>query len=71
MGVVRVVGDRKITSKVFGNALELYYKKGMHDKVPVGEFLNGIFKLNDPELKRLDMYSDGCRYFKEKYVKED
>ena len=61
--------DRKaFTNKQFGNALELYYHKGFNDKMGVGEFLNHVFKLNDPKLKRMDLYSDGCMYFKSQYV---
>ena len=58
-----------ITNKQFGRALELYYR-GWHEKGDVGEFLCYVFKIDDPHLKRLDMYPDACRYFKEKYVEE-
>lgn len=69
MGVIRMSG-KSFTNKQFGNALELYYRKGLHGKVNVGEFLNYVFKLNDSQLKRMDTYSDGCMYFKRMYVKD-
>ena len=61
---------QKFTNKQFGNALELYYHKGYQDKVNLGEFLCFVFKINDPELKRMDMYPYACRHFKENYVRD-
>jgi hypothetical protein len=60
---------QKFTNEQFGRALELYYR-GYHTKGNVGEFLCYVFKINDPKLKREDMYADACRYFKETYVKD-
>ena len=62
------MSDRVFTNKEFGKALELYYRKGYSKTQPVGSFLNFVFKLNDKKLERLDVYSDGCMYFKSKYV---
>jgi hypothetical protein len=58
---------QKFTNKQFGRALELYYR-GSHEKCTLGEFLCHVFKINDAELKRMDMYPYACRYFKENYV---
>lgn len=70
MGVI-VLSDRKVfTNKQFAKALELYYKKNLQETVQVGAFLNHVFKLNDPKLKRIDTYVDGLQYFKSTYVDE-
>lgn len=68
MGVIALTNRKAFTNKQFGNALELYYKKGYSKTQPVGKFLNYVFKLNDPRLERIDMYSDACMYFKSNYV---
>jgi hypothetical protein len=60
---------QKFTNAQFGRALELYYK-GYHEKGQVGAFLCHVFKINDAELKRMDMYPYACRYFKENYVQD-
>ena len=61
------VSKQKFTNAQFGRALELYYR-GYHEKGDVGEFLCYVFKIDDPRLKRMDMYADACRYFKINYV---
>jgi len=66
--VVIDLTDKAFTNKEFGKALELYYKKGYSKTQPVGAFLNFVFKLNDLKLERCELYSDGCMYFKSKYV---
>jgi hypothetical protein len=68
MGVIVLTDRKAFTNKQFGKALELYYHKGYDKKVQVGEFLNHVFKLNDPKLKRMDTYVDGLQYFKSTYV---
>ena len=65
-----MVSNHKFTNKQFGNALELYYHKGLQDKVLLGEFLCYVFKIDDLELKRMDMYPYACKYFKSNYVRD-
>lgn len=68
MSRVRVMATKqKFTNEQFGRALELYYR-GYHEKGNVGAFLCYVFKIEDPYLKREEMYADACRYFKVNYV---
>ena len=65
---MRIMANKqKFTNQQFGRALELYYR-GYHEKGNVGEFLCYVFKIDDPRLKREDMYAEACRYFKSNYV---
>lgn len=65
---MRIMANKpKFTNEQFGRALELYYR-GYHEKGNVGAFLCYVFKIDDPRLKREEMYADACRYFKSNYV---
>ncbi len=58
-----------ITEKEFGQALEQYYKRNLHNKQFVLQFLCNYFNINDKSVRWVDGYVEGLEYFKERYVR--